>query len=348
MRLLSSSAYISASCRMRSTSLVLKPPVFWMRTLCSRLVPLSWAETLRIPLTSISKATSIWGTPRGDGGIPASTNLPRLLLSLAITRSPWRTWISTEVCPSVAVENTWDLLVGIVVLRSMILVNTSPKVSIPSDSGVTSKSKIFSTPPPSTPPWTAAPSATASSGFTDRSAVFPPKNFCSAFWTKGIRVEPPTKIIRSMSAGLSSQSFKAWIMGWMVFTTKGLTNSSNLARVSSISRCFGPVWSAVIKGKFITVIPMLESSILAFSAASRRRWRAILSVERSIFSCSRKCEIIHSRIQLSKSSPPRWLFPAVARTSNTPSPSCRMDTSNVPPPRSNTKIRCSWSSLSNP
>jgi len=72
----------------------------------------------------------------------------------------------------------------------------------------------------------------------------------------------------------------------------------------------------VIKGKFITVVPMLESSILAFSAASRRRWRAILSRERSIFLVLGK-EIIHCTIQLSKSSPPRWLFPAVALTSNT-------------------------------
>ena len=36
----------------------------------------------------------------------------------------------------------------------------------------------------------------------------------------------------------------------------------------------------------------------------------------------------------SKSSPPRCVFPAVDFTSNTPSSICRMDTSNVPPPRS--------------
>ena len=40
----------------------------------------------------------------------------------------------------------------------------------------------------------------------------------------------------------------------------------------------------------------------------------------------------------SKSSPPKWLLPDVANTSNTPSPNSRMDTSNVPPPRSNTRI----------
>ncbi len=49
----------------------------------------------------------------------------------------------------------------------------------------------------------------------------------------------------------------------------------------------------------------------------------------------------------SKSSPPRWLLPDVANTSNTPSPSSRMETSNVPPPRSNTRTLPS-SSLSTP
>ena len=35
---------------------------------CSAPVPLSLAETCTIPLASISKVTSIWGTPRGAGG----------------------------------------------------------------------------------------------------------------------------------------------------------------------------------------------------------------------------------------------------------------------------------------
>src|SRR5919112_2954398 len=54
-----------------------------------------------------------------------------------------------------------------------------------------------------------------------------------------------------------------------------------------------------------------------------------------------------STIALSKLSPPRWLSPAVALTSNTPSPISSTDTSNVPPPRSKTRIV--WSdSLSSP
>src|SRR3712207_2561913 len=54
-----------------------------------------------------------------------------------------------------------------------------------------------------------------------------------------------------------------------------------------------------------------------------------------------------STIALSKLSPPRWLSPAVDLTSNTPSPISSTDTSNVPPPRSKTRIV--WSdSLSRP
>ena len=40
----------------------------------------------------------------------------------------------------------------------------------------------------------------------------------------------------------------------------------------------------------------------------------------------------------SQSSPPSWVSPWVDLTSNTPSPISRIDTSNVPPPRSNTRI----------
>ena len=56
-------------------------------------------------------------------------------MSEANSRSPWRTWISTCGWLSDAVEKTCDLLVGIVVFRSMSRVMTPPSVSIPSDSG---------------------------------------------------------------------------------------------------------------------------------------------------------------------------------------------------------------------
>ena len=82
-----------------------------------------------------------------------------------------------------------------------------------------------------------------------------------------------------------------------------------------------------------------ESSIFAFSAASFRRCRAILSWRRSMPPLSAaNLSAIQSMTRWSQSSPPRWLSPAVDRTSNTPSPSSSTETSNVPPPRSNTRI----------
>ena len=50
--------------------------------------------------------------------------------------------------------------------RWISLVNTPPRVSIPSDKGVTSRSRISFTSPRNTPAWIAAPIATTSSGFT--------------------------------------------------------------------------------------------------------------------------------------------------------------------------------------
>ena len=51
-------------------------------------------------------------------------------------------------------------------------------------------------------------------------------------------------------------------------------------------------------------------------------------------------------MRASKSSPPRWLSPAVASTSIRLSPISITETSNVPPPRSYTSIFCGcpWSS----
>jgi hypothetical protein len=75
--------------------------------------------TLTMPLASMSKVTSICGTPRGAGGMPIRSNWPSILLSAAISRSPWKTRMVTAVWLSSAVEKVWLFLVGIVVLRSI-------------------------------------------------------------------------------------------------------------------------------------------------------------------------------------------------------------------------------------
>ena len=133
---------------------------------CSLFVARSLADTCTMPLASMSKVTSICGMPRGAGGRSTSWNLPSVLLNCDISRSPCSTWISTDGCMSSAVVNTSVRRVGMVVLRSMSLVITPPLVSMPSDSGVTSRRSTSLTSPLSTPACTAAPMATTSSGFT--------------------------------------------------------------------------------------------------------------------------------------------------------------------------------------
>ena len=187
-----------ASAFIFSISSLLKPLPASILIFCSLPVPLSFACTLKIPFASISKVTSIWGTPLGAGGIPSKLKIPKLLFWLAIGRSPCNTWIWTPGWLSLAVEYTSVFLVGMVVLEGIMVVITLPMVSIPRPSGVTSNNNTSFTSPVNTAPWIAAPSATTSSGLTPRFG-FLPKNFSTISCTLGIRVEPPTKIISSIS-----------------------------------------------------------------------------------------------------------------------------------------------------
>mmetsp|Transcript_8059 Transcript_8059/g.18960 ORF Transcript_8059/g.18960 Transcript_8059/m.18960 type:complete len:277 (-) Transcript_8059:965-1795(-) len=276
-----------------------------MVMVCSLPVPLSLAETLRMPLASMSKVTSICGTPLGAGGTPSSLKVPRILLSLANCRSPWSTTISTEGCESVAVEKTSVFFVGMVVFRAIRTVATPPKVSTPRDRGVTSKSTMSLTSPARTPAWTAAPTATTSSGFTLWLGCLPPTSSFARFWMAGMRVDPPTSTISLMSLTLSLASFIACSTGVRQRLMRSAAICSNLALESDSSMCFGPVLSAVMKGRETLASCTPESSTLAFSAASVSRCRACLSFRRSMPSLCLKPSASQSTIFLSKSSPPR-------------------------------------------
>ena len=118
---------------------------------CSLPVAMSFADTLTMPLASMSKVTSICGTPRGAGGMPIEVERPSVRLSRAIGRSPCSTCTSTLVWLSAAVEKISLFRVGIVVLRGISVVITPPSVSMPSESGVTSSSSRSLTSPASTP-----------------------------------------------------------------------------------------------------------------------------------------------------------------------------------------------------
>jgi hypothetical protein len=100
-----------------------------------------------MPLASMSKVTSICGTPAAPAGCPSRWNRPSVRLSRASGRSPCSTCTSTLVWLSAAVEKISLFRVGIVVLRGMSVVITPPSVSMPSESGVTSSSSRSFTSP---------------------------------------------------------------------------------------------------------------------------------------------------------------------------------------------------------
>mmetsp|Transcript_2787 Transcript_2787/g.8330 ORF Transcript_2787/g.8330 Transcript_2787/m.8330 type:complete len:286 (-) Transcript_2787:2294-3151(-) len=272
-RFLSSSANCSAFWTILSTSSdgSVDAPVILIS--CCLPVPLSVALTDRIPLASMSNLTSICGTPRGAGGMPSSLKVPRDLLSLANSRSPWRTLISTDAWLSAAVEKVSVLEVGSVVFLGMTLVATPPSVSSPRDRGVTSRRTMSDTSPARTPPWTAAPRATTSSGLTVMFA-FLPVIFSTSSTTDGMRVEPPTRIISSSSLMPSLASFRAASTGILQRVSRSLASCSNWARVRVVSMCLGPSAVAVMNGRETDVWEVDESSILAFSAASVSLWSA--------------------------------------------------------------------------
>ena len=126
------------------------------------------------------------------------------------------------------------------------------------------------TSPDSTPAWTAAPSATTSSGLTPLCGSLP-KNSFTSFCTIGMRVDPPTSTTSAISAGFLLASDSAFLVGSIVRCTRSPIICSSFARDSLICMCFGPLASAVRNGRLISVSITDDSSILAFSAASRRR-----------------------------------------------------------------------------
>ncbi len=98
----------------------------------------------------------------------------------------------------------------------------------------------------------------------------------------GMRVEPPTSTTSLICWGVRPASFSAAMNGPRQRSVRSAVSASNLARVSVVSRCFGPVWSAVMNGRLIVVSRREDSSILARSAASVRRWSAWRSAFRSM------------------------------------------------------------------
>ena len=224
----------------------------------------------------------------------------------------------------------------------MSLVMTPPAVSMPSDSGATSSSRmscvILDWSPVRMAACTAAPYATASSGLMERFSSLPLKYSDSSAHTLGMRVEPPTSTISSMLPLDILESRITRSTGSMVPRNRSMHSSSNFARVIFVAKS--------------TPSNSASTSMVVSADADRvrlARSHAVLSLRSArllpdgSFLCLRlnSCKH-HVTSRLSKSSPPRCVSPAVAFTSKMPSSIVSNDTSNVPPPRSKIRMLSSF------
>mmetsp|Transcript_107949 Transcript_107949/g.304149 ORF Transcript_107949/g.304149 Transcript_107949/m.304149 type:complete len:271 (-) Transcript_107949:3-815(-) len=194
------------------------------------------------------------------------------------------------------------------------------------------------TSPVSTAACKAAPNATTSSGFTDWFGQLPPPSSRASALTAGIRVEPPTSTTSPMSCGVSSASLMARATGALQRSSKSSQSNSKRFLVISTSRSLEPFSSLQMNGSETVACCMSESSTLAFSAASVSLCNACGLSKSLMPSFLSNSEASQPTIRRSKSSPPRRVSPFVARTSQTPLPTSKIETSKVPPPRSKTMI----------
>mmetsp|Transcript_28896 Transcript_28896/g.63702 ORF Transcript_28896/g.63702 Transcript_28896/m.63702 type:complete len:237 (-) Transcript_28896:740-1450(-) len=234
------------------------------------------------------------------------------------------------------------------VLRGMSLVMTPPTVSIPRDRGATSSNRmsLTSSPPspPRIPPCTAAPYATASSGLMPLLGSLPSKYSLSSSCTLGMRVEPPTSTISSSSVFLMAASSMAFLTGPRVLRNRSMLSSSKRARVRGSDRSTPSARASISTRTWCWE----DRARLARSASRRSFCRARASPVMSFLYFFLISLMKYSITRWSKSSPPKWVSPLVEITSNTPLSMVRMDTSKVPPPRSNTRMFFSPPFLSRP
>mmetsp|Transcript_11302 Transcript_11302/g.32070 ORF Transcript_11302/g.32070 Transcript_11302/m.32070 type:complete len:286 (-) Transcript_11302:1415-2272(-) len=272
------------------------------------------AQTVRMPFTSMSKVTVIFGFLAGAGAMPIISKQPSRWLSAVRALSPSYTWMSTSLWLSTAVEKTFSARVGMVVLRGMRTVMMPPAVCRPRDSGVTSSSTrslirssiswVGLSPGHSRAACTAAPIATASSGLMPWHNGRPPKNSDRTFRTLGTLVEPPTSTTSCTCSPVMPASARTCCTGCSIFSSRSSISPSNtsLVRVTERSRSRTSV-------SMCTSVCRLElRARLACSAAVRSLLMALglsLTSSTSIPCVSENSRDRYSTRRSSKSSPPR-------------------------------------------
>ena len=197
-------------------------------------------------------------------------------------------------------------------------------------------------------PWMAAPRATASSGLTFLAGSLP-KSRRTSSWIFGMRVWPPTRSTSPSCAAWTLASPRTRSQTCTQPCTRSAVICSSWSRESVDCKCSGPLCGEVeMKGRLISTCFTELSSHFAFSAASRRRCSAILSLRRSVPCFFWNGTARSSMMRASKSSPPSSESPPVASTSKTPLNMCSTVKSKVPPPRSNTATCRSLCALPKP
>ena len=277
--------------------------------------------TLRIPFSSMSKVTSIPGSPRGAGLILVRSNWPRKWLSFVLVRSPSNTRMPTVSWLSLVVVYDSVRCVGIGVFRGITADIIPSLVSIPIVNGLTSSTTIggMHLSPESIPAWIAAPWAsskhrsgsrdslitlshlpTASSGLMLRAGSFPSKYSLRISRILGMRVDPPTRRTSAMSDFSSLASFIALFTGTRVDRKRSMFSSSNFARVkvSPKSSCW--------KKDSISIFVRCSNDKVRFAFSTSRR---SFSTERMFLPTSLPTFLLNNWMKWlitrwSKSSPP--------------------------------------------